>query len=95
MSRVDIVVARRPLKGVPVGGTLSVSRSEAKLLVLLGKATYQQPTPPTQPAPSYQTRMMGAETPKAVEEDTREVEVEKTDAARPRRNYTRRAKTDE
>lgn len=89
MSKVDITVTKRPLKGVPVGGTLSVSPREARILVGLKRATYKTADL------SYQTRMMSAD-PQArseVQPDFVEEEEEETEA-RPRRR-TRRTQTDE
>lgn len=90
MSKVDITVTKMPLKGVPVGGTLSVSPREARILVGLKRATYKTADL------SYQTRMMSAESqPRSeVQTDRVEEEEEEETEARPRRR-TRRTQTDE
>lgn len=88
MSKVDITVTKMPLKGVPVGGTLSVSPREARILVGLKRATYKNADL------SYQTRMMSAEPqPRSEVQPVVDEEEEETEA-RPRRR-TRRTQTDE
>ena len=46
MARVTISPTKRPIRRIPVGGRLQVSRLEAKTLVVLGLARVVPDTPP-------------------------------------------------
>lgn len=56
MGRVNIEILRHPINGKPPGSVISVDSTSANVLVLLGRAKYPDPAPP-----SYETRVMVAQ----------------------------------